>query len=171
MQVAPEPPTVEMLRDLVLSLLIIVIMICYNHQDHPHPRNHHLLQPAAVGSKEPFYQPASFRDGRKVFMLMKVNDGNDLNFKWSQCSWSEGHSLERLEAGRDPNSFYLRRKYRSPQFHNWNDLHRCSQSLWQDLKLEKYDWYGYGETYGSDAELRSNYRYKQVWGIEQDGVS
>ena len=49
--------------------------------------------------------------------------------------------------------------------------HRCSQSSWQDLKLEKYDWYGYGETYGSDAELRSNYRYKQVCGIEQDDVS
>ena len=53
-----------------LSLLIIVIFICYNHQHHPY----HLLQPTAVGSKEPFYQPASFRDGRKVFILLKVND-------------------------------------------------------------------------------------------------
>ena len=35
--------------------------------------------------------------------------------------------------------------------------------LWQALKIEEYDWYGYGETYGSEAELRSNYRYKQVW--------
>ena len=52
-----------------LSLLIIVIIICYNHQHHPY----HLLQPTAVGSKEPFYQPASFRDGRKVFILLKVN--------------------------------------------------------------------------------------------------
>ena len=69
-----------------LSLLIIVIIICYNHQHHPYPRNHHLLQPAAVGSKEPFYQPASFRDGRKVFMLMKVND------QWWQWSLSD-HSV------------------------------------------------------------------------------
>jgi len=30
------------------------------------------------------------------------------------------------------------------------------------LKIEEYDWYGYGETYGSEAELRTNYRYKQV---------
>ena len=35
--------------------------------------------------------------------------------------------------------------------------------LWQVLNIEEYDWYGYGETYGSDAELRTNYRYKQVW--------
>ena len=35
--------------------------------------------------------------------------------------------------------------------------------LWQALKIEEYDWYGYGETYGSEAQLRSDYRYKQVW--------
>ena len=35
--------------------------------------------------------------------------------------------------------------------------------LWQALKIEEYDWYGYGETYGSEAKLRHNYRYKQVW--------
>ena len=32
----------------------------------------------------------------------------------------------------------------------------------QDLNIEEYDWYGYGETYGSEAKLRTDYRYKQV---------
>ena len=41
--------------------------------------------------------------------------------------------------------------------------HRGKTFLWQALKIEEYDWYGYGETYGSEAQLRTNYRYKQVW--------
>ena len=41
--------------------------------------------------------------------------------------------------------------------------HHSKSFLWQALKIEEYDWYGYGETYGSEAELRTNYRYKQVW--------
>jgi len=32
----------------------------------------------------------------------------------------------------------------------------------KDLNIEEYDWYGYGETYGSEAKLRTDYRYKQI---------
>ena len=47
-------------------------------------------------------------------------------------------------------------------FHMDDRPHHSSQ-LWQGaLNIEEYDWYGYGETYGRKAELRPNYRYKQV---------
>ena len=41
-------------------------------------------------------------------------------------------------------------------------IHLSSSIIAQDLNIEEYDWYGYGETYGSEAKLRTDYRYKQV---------
>ena len=41
----------------------------------------------------------------------------------------------------------------------------------QDLNVEEYDWYGYGETYGSEAKLRTDYRYKQVRVVQKLGVA
>ena len=39
------------------------------------------------------------------------------------------------------------------------------------MNVEEYDWYGYGETYGSEAKLRTDYRYKQVRLVQKLGVA
>ena len=74
--------------------------------------------------------------------------------------------MVRVGAGKGPNFSFLKRRSTKSQtrlsvlFLYGNYL--FEKSHWQDLNIEEYDWYGYGETYGSEAKLRTDYRYKQV---------